>query len=44
MTDEEIKRVNLTFLEVFFSQPYALEEDFYTQYAKRKNLYREKLG
>ena len=44
VTDEQIKRVNLTFLEVFFSQPYALEEDFYTQYAKRKNLYREKLG
>ena len=44
VTDEQIKRVNLTFLEVFFSQPYALEEDFYTQYAKRKKLYREKLG
>ena len=44
VAEEQSKRVNLRFLEVFFGQPYTLEEDFYTQYAKRQDLYRRELG
>lgn len=44
VAEEESKHANLQFLEVFFGQPYTLEEDFYTQYAKRQDLYRRQFG
>ncbi len=40
VTNEHSKTVNLRFLEIFFGQPYTLEEDFYTQYTRRQDLYR----
>lgn len=42
--EAEMKQVNLRLLEVFFGQPYTLEEAFYPQYARRQSLYREQLG
>ena len=43
VADEQSKTVNLRFLEIFFGQPYTMEEDFYTQYAKRRDLYRRQI-
>lgn len=39
MTDEDIKNLNLKFLNIFLITPYDVEKSFYEQYYERKDMF-----